>query len=94
MVGLDPKNIINLQSFLREKVSTGTTVFLSTHSLHIAEQLCDKIGILNKGKIIAEGTTEELSKFAKSEGDNLETLFLNLTDEEEIHANVEVGEGL
>ena len=92
MVGLDPKNIINLQAFLREKVATGTTVFLSTHSLHIAEELCDKIGILNEGKIIAEGTKEELSKFAKSEGDNLETLFLNLTAGEEIQANVEAGE--
>jgi len=83
MVGLDPKNIINLQIFLREKVSAGTTVFLSTHSLHIAEELCDKIGILYEGKIIVEGTTEEINKFAKSEGDNLETLFLNLTAAQE-----------
>jgi len=89
MVGLDPKNIINLQIFLREKVATGTTVFLSTHSLHIAEALCDKIGILYEGKIIAVGTTDELNKFAKSEGDNLETLFLNLTAAEENHAKVE-----
>jgi len=93
MVGLDPKNIRNLQTFLREKVSSGTTVFLSTHSLHIAEELCDKIGILHKGKIMAEGGREELSKFAKSEGENLETLFLSLTAEEEDHMNVESGEG-
>lgn len=93
MVGLDPKNIINLQIFLREKVSTGTTVFLSTHSLHIAEELCDKIGILYEGKMIAEGTTEELNKFAKSEGDNLETLFLNLTEAQKTHNDAQNDQG-
>ena len=94
MVGLDPKNIINIKTFLREKVSTGTTVFLSTHSLHIAEELCDKIGILNEGKIIAEGTNEELKKFAKDEGDNLETLFLNLTATKKNHNDVSPREGM
>ena len=83
MVGLDPKNINNLKLFLKEKSKSGVTIFLSTHSLYVAEELCDRIGILNNGKLIAEGTLDELRKDAKSDGESLEALFLDLTAEEE-----------
>ena len=83
MIGLDPKNIRNFKLFLREKANSGTTIFLSTHSLNIAEELCDRIGILNRGQLIADGSLEDLSKFAENEGEDLETLFLNLTSAEQ-----------
>ncbi len=85
MVGLDPKNINNLKLFLREKANSGVTIFLSTHSLHVAEELCDRIGILNKGELIAEGTLDELRVDAKSGEENLESLFLNLTADEQLN---------
>ena len=84
MVGLDPKNMNNLKLFLKEKAKSGVTIFLSTHSLHVAEELCDRIGILNNGKLIAEGTLDELRIDAKSDGESLESLFLNLTAEEHV----------
>ena len=85
MVGLDPKNRNNLKLFLKEKAKSGVTIFLSTHSLHVAEELCDRIGILNNGKLIAEGTLDELRIDAKSDGESLESLFLNLIAEEELN---------
>ncbi|MCH7820169.1 MAG: ABC transporter ATP-binding protein, partial [Candidatus Marinimicrobia bacterium] len=71
--------------FLKEKAKSGVTIFLSTHSLHVAEELCDRIGILNNGKLIAEGTLDELRIDAKSDGESLESLFLNLIAEEELN---------
>ena len=83
MVGLDPKNIIKLKSFLKEKVKSGTTIFLSTHSLSVAEELCDRIGILRQGKLIAEGPISSLAELDDNkDGTDFETLFLNLTAEE------------
>ena len=83
MIGLDPKSIRNLKTFLKEKVKSGMTIFLSTHSLSVAEELCDRIGILHQGRLIAEGPISSLTEFADDkEGTDLETLFLNLTAEE------------
>jgi ABC-2 type transport system ATP-binding protein len=59
----------------------GRSVFLSTHSLTTAEEVCDRVGILSKGKLIALGTVEELRKQTHSSGD-LESVFLKLTQEE------------
>ena len=57
----------------------GTTVFVSTHTLNLAEELCDRIGVVYNGKLIACGTLDELRSKAEVEGDNLESLFLKLT---------------
>lgn len=77
MVGLDPKSAHLLKEEMKEHCSKGNTVFFSTHILEVAEKLCNRIGIIHKGKLIATGTLEELRK---TEGDqSLENIFLELT---------------
>ncbi len=77
-VGLDPKSIRNVKTFLKERTRHGVTVFMSTHTLSIAEELADRIGIIHEGRLIACGTMEELR--AGRAGD-LESLFLRLTED-------------
>jgi ABC-2 type transport system ATP-binding protein len=79
MVGLDPQSMRLIKDMLRLYAMRGVTVFVSTHTLSVAEELCDRIGIVNEGKLILEGTLSELRKTAASEGENLESLFLRLT---------------
>jgi ABC-2 type transport system ATP-binding protein len=80
MVGLDPRSARVVKDVLKARSRAGTTVFLSTHVLHIAEELADRIGILNHGKLIAVGTMEELRE-ASGEVGALEVAFLSLTRE-------------
>ncbi len=83
MVGLDPKSVRIVKDLLKNKSKEGTTIFLSTHTLEIAEELCDRIGIIQKGKLIACGTIHELRHLAITEGGSkLEEIFLRLTEEE------------
>jgi len=63
---------------LRQMADLGSAVFLSTHILEIAERMCDRIGIIDKGKLIAVGSMEELRSLGKGET-SLEDIFLNLT---------------
>lgn len=79
MVGLDPKSSFNLKEIMRDMCDKGKTVFFSTHVLEVAEKLCDRIAIINKGKIIACGTMEELRAHAE-ERESLENIFLELTE--------------
>ncbi len=79
MVGLDPKSSFNIKEIMRKMCDKGKTVFFSTHVLEVAEKLCDRIAIINKGKIIALGTMEELRAHAKEKA-SLENIFLELTD--------------
>lgn len=79
MVGLDPKSAFNLKEIMRKMCNEGKTVFFSTHVLEVAEKLCDRIAIINKGKIVAMGTMEELRSHAK-ERESLENIFLELTE--------------
>jgi ABC-2 type transport system ATP-binding protein len=79
-VGLDPGSIRQLKDLLRREADRGMTVFLSTHSLDIAEQLADRIGIVEHGRLICCGTLETLRKQAAMDG-SLEDVFLKLTDE-------------
>lgn len=75
-VGLDPKSARLIKDILRELTSRGATVFMSTHILEIAEKMCDRVGIINKGKLMALGTPSEL----RQAGNNtLEDTFLELT---------------
>ncbi len=81
MVGLDPKSSFNLKEIMRKLCDEGKTVFFSTHVMEVAEKLCDRIAIINKGKIIAHGSMEELREHAK-ERTSLENIFLELTNDE------------
>ena len=83
-VGLDPRSVLTIKEMFRQRADEGRTVFLSTHSLDVAETVCDRIGILHKGRMIAEGTMAQLRERASSGGGNLESVFLTLTEEEEL----------
>lgn len=79
MTGLDPKSAALLKDEMRAHTAMGNSVFFSTHVLDVAERLCDRIGIINDGHLIAVGTLDEL-RGGKNE--SLESLFLELTDDE------------
>ena len=80
MVGLDPAAIIMVKKLLRRLAREGTTIFMSTHTLRVAEETCDRIGIINKGILIASGTTSDLQREANVTSADLEQVFLNLTN--------------
>lgn len=77
-VGLDPKSARLIKDILRQMAERGAAVLLSTHILEIAERMCDRIGIINKGRLIAAGTMEELRQLGQGES-SLEDIFLGLT---------------
>jgi ABC-2 type transport system ATP-binding protein len=81
-VGLDPRSVRQLKDLLRELVATGTTIFLSSHSLDVVQELADRIGIITGGKLIGCGTIEELRSQASHAG-HLEDVFLRLTEDGE-----------
>ena len=82
MTGLDPKSSHDLKEMMREHCKNGNTVFFSTHVLEVAEKLCDRVGIINKGKLVFVGTFEEMQNKFK-ENKSLEDLFLEITENEE-----------
>ena len=79
MVGLDPKSARLLKDLFRQFVDRGGTVLMSTHTLEVAETMCDRIAILHGGKIVANGTLAEVQAQTASEDLGLEELFLKLT---------------
>jgi ABC-2 type transport system ATP-binding protein len=79
MVGLDPKSARLLKDLFRQFVGRGGTVLMSTHTLEVAETMCDRIAIIHGGKIIAQGTMSEVQEQTASEDLGLEELFLKLT---------------
>ncbi|NLI14685.1 MAG: ABC transporter ATP-binding protein [candidate division Zixibacteria bacterium] len=83
MVGLDPHSAKLVKDLLKDYVAKGNTVFVSTHILSIAEELCDRVGIINKGRLIAVGSIGELKSAANKHDANLESLFLSLTGQPE-----------
>ena len=91
MVGLDPRSARLLKDLFRTFVENGGTVFLSTHTLEVAEALCDRIAIIAHGDIIAFGTMDELRDQSHAEGAHLEDIFLKVTGGE---AMADVIEGL
>ena len=80
MVGLDPQHARIVKDTLKERSRTGMTVLMSTHELSVAEEMADRIGIINGGKLIAVGTRDELRKRSGASGP-LEDIFLALTAE-------------
>jgi ABC-2 type transport system ATP-binding protein len=79
MVGLDPKSARVVKELFRQKAAQGTTIFLSTHSMEIAEQLCDRVAIIVDGAVIALGSIAELKQSARHQDAHLEDIFLHLT---------------
>lgn len=81
MTGLDPKSSFELKNMMRERANQKNTVFFSTHILDVAERLCDRIGIIDKGKLLFVGTYEDLKKELK-ENKSLEELFMEIVENE------------
>jgi len=79
MVGLDPKSARIVKELFKQKAAEGRTIFLSTHSMEIAEELCDRISIIAEGSIVATGDVESLKNSPGHVSANLEDLFLQLT---------------
>jgi ABC-2 type transport system ATP-binding protein len=79
MIGLDPRSARLLKDLFRQFVDRGGTVLMSTHTLEVAETMCDRIAIVHGGRIIASGTMAELQEQTSSEDLGLEDLFLKLT---------------
>ena len=78
LTGLDPKSSYTLKEMMKEHASKGNSVFFSTHVLEVAEKLCDRIGIINKGKLVYEGTMDEIKD--AHPGLSLEEIFLKITN--------------
>lgn len=79
LTGLDPKSAYDLKEMMKSHSKKGNTVFFSTHVLEVAEKLCDRIGIIDKGKLIFIGTYEEMKNKFK-DNDSLEEMFLEMTE--------------
>ncbi|MBI5026172.1 MAG: ABC transporter ATP-binding protein [Nitrospirae bacterium] len=84
VVGLDPRGARLLKEILRTSRDQGMTIFMSTHILEIAEQMCDRIGIIHNGKMIALGTIHEIKEQAHATDSKLEQVFLHLTGGEDV----------
>jgi ABC-2 type transport system ATP-binding protein len=78
--GLDPRAAFQLKDMFREHCEQGKTLMFSTHIMEVAEKLCDRIGIIHKGRLVACGTMEELKALGRTEH-SLESIFLELTDQ-------------
>lgn len=79
MTGLDPKSSFDLKELMKKHAENGKCVFFSTHVLEVAEKLCDRVGIISKGKLIFVGTMDEMREHFK-ENASLEELFLEMTE--------------
>ena len=83
MVGLDPRGARLVKDIFKDLASKGVTVFMSTHTLEIVEQMCTRVAIINKGEIIAEGSVDDLGRMARMPDSHLEPIFLRLTGGDE-----------
>jgi ABC-type multidrug transport system, ATPase component len=81
MVGLDPAAVHMVKNILKELSARQTTIFISTHTLSLAEDLCHRIGVIHKGTLLAEGTLDELKHVAKLGEARLEDVFLTIIKE-------------
>jgi ABC-2 type transport system ATP-binding protein len=81
LTGLDPKSAYILKEMMREHANNGKTVFFSTHVLDVAEKVCDRVAIINKGKILFCGTLNQMKEHFKT-NESLENMFLEMTENE------------
>jgi ABC-2 type transport system ATP-binding protein len=81
MVGLDPVAIKMVKDLFQRLAGNGVTIFMSTHTLQVAEDICDRVGIIHKGSLVAMGTTEELTGNLHAADANLEQIFIRLTEQ-------------
>jgi len=91
-VGLDAASARKLKLMLREMANGGASIFFTTHVLEVAEKMCDRIGIIDNGKLIAEGTLNELRSQSGKMEYSLEELFLDMTEKGENLYSNESGE--
>jgi len=82
MVGLDPVAIKMVKNLFKRLATEGVTIFMSTHTLKVAEEVCHRIGIIHKGSLIETGTPEDLMRKANTSERDLEEVFIRLTEEE------------
>ncbi|MBI5463354.1 MAG: ABC transporter ATP-binding protein [Ignavibacteriales bacterium] len=80
MIGLDPRSAKIVRETLHQQASSGVSIFMSTHNLPVAEELCDRIGIINNGKLVFADTREHLQTFKQQYDGTLDSLFLALTN--------------
>lgn len=78
MIGLDPRSARILKDTLKQKSKDGITIFMSTHSLDVAEELCDTIGIIKDGKLIAKFEAKDIEEFKRSHDGKFESMFIEL----------------
>ncbi|UCD84395.1 MAG: ABC transporter ATP-binding protein [Deltaproteobacteria bacterium] len=90
MVGLDPRGAKMVKEIFRGMAREGVSIFMSTHTLEVAEQMCDRIGIIQNGRLIAVGTISELRQLSGIEGKHLESIFLKLTGGEKMKEIIKV----
>jgi ABC-2 type transport system ATP-binding protein len=81
MVGLDPEAVHMVKDILKDLAARQTTIFVSTHTLSIAEDLCHRIGLIHKGTLLAEGSLKELKQIARLGEARLEEVFLTIIKE-------------
>jgi ABC-2 type transport system ATP-binding protein len=89
MVALDPHGARQIRELLREQTRAGKTVFISTHTLSLAEEVCDRIGIIHRGRLVALGGMDQLRQQARLSDRRLEEVFLALTQEQEQDAGLQ-----
>jgi len=82
MVGLDPRTVRTVKDMFRAHVRAGGTIFMSTHTLEVAEAMADRIGIIHRGELLAVGTLEQLRAQSRRAGSALEDIFLSVTEAE------------
>ncbi len=81
MVGLDPFAVRMVKDIFKDLAAKNVAIFVSTHTLSIAEDLCDRIGVIHKGNLVAQGTMDELNSAAQTQKAKLEEVFLTLVHE-------------
>lgn len=82
LIGLDARSSKILKELITFHAKKGGAVIFSTHIMEVAEKLCTRVGIINKGKIVSEGTVEDLRRLVRSAGGSLEDIFLKVTEQE------------
>lgn len=90
MVGLDPRATRMVKRIFRSLSQKGMTIFMSTHTLQVAQEMCDRLAIIHRGKLVATGTIEELQQLSGSRAKELEEVYFRLTEADSIKEELEV----